>query len=73
MQYQDVQLLLLHCHISSLSVEKCARKGNQQASLTAEVVTRQDRLVGLVVRRPPREGKIPGSNPGIFFRVESYQ
>ena len=29
----------------------------------------QDRLVGLVVRRPPRERKIPGSNPfcdGIF-------
>ena len=29
-----------------------------------------DRLVGLVVRRPPRERKIPGSNPacaGIFF------
>ena len=29
------------------------------------------RLVGLVVRRPPRERKIPGSNPafaGIFFR-----
>ena len=27
------------------------------------------RLVGIVVRRPPREGKIPGSNPacdGIF-------
>ena len=35
-----------------------------------------DRLVGLVVRRPPRERKIPGSNPacaGIFFGVESYQ
>ena len=29
------------------------------------------RLVGLVVRRPPRERKVPGSNPacdGIFFR-----
>ena len=29
-----------------------------------------DRLTGLVVRRPPRERKIPGSNPacaGIFF------
>ena len=29
----------------------------------------KDRLVGLVVRRPPRERKIPGSNPacgGIF-------
>ena len=29
----------------------------------------RDRLVGLVVRRPPRERKIPGSNPacaGIF-------
>ena len=24
---------------------------------------RSDRLVGLVVRRPPRERKIPGSNP----------
>ena len=30
---------------------------------------RIDRLVGLVVRRPPRERKVPGSNPacaGIF-------
>ena len=27
-------------------------------------VTNRDRLVGLVVRRPPREWKIPGSNPG---------
>ena len=29
-----------------------------------------DRLVGLVVRRPPRERKIPGSNPACagFFR-----
>ena len=36
----------------------------------------ENRLVGLVVRRPPRERKIPGSNPacaGIFFGVESYQ
>ena len=34
------------------------------------------RLVGLVVRRPPRERKIPGSNPRLrrdFFAVESYQ
>ena len=32
-------------------------------------------LVGLVVRRPPRERKVPGSNPAcvrIFFGVESY-
>ena len=31
--------------------------------------TSNHRFVGLVVRRPPREGKIPGSNPacaGIF-------
>ena len=37
----------------------------------------RDRLVAcLVVRRPPRERKILGSNPacaGIFFRVESYR
>ena len=35
-----------------------------------------DRLAGLVVRRPPREPKVPGSNStcaGIFFGVESYQ
>ena len=34
------------------------------------------RLIGLVVRCPPRERMIPGSNPacaGIFFGVESYQ
>ena len=39
-------------------------------------VKKRARLVGLVVRRPPRERKIPGSNPacaGIFFGVESYQ
>ena len=36
---------------------------------TNSKVTGMDRLVGLVVRRPPRERKIPGSNPacaGIF-------
>ena len=35
-----------------------------------------DRLVGLVVRRPPRERKIPDSNTdcaGIFYGVDSYQ
>ena len=34
-----------------------------------------DRLVGLVVRRPPREWKIPGSNPacaGFFFSGSSH-
>ena len=34
------------------------------------------RLVGLVVRRPPRERKVLGLNPacgGIFVGVESYQ
>ena len=33
------------------------------------IILQVDRLVGLVVRRPPRERKIPGSNPacdGIF-------
>ena len=35
-----------------------------------------DRLVGLVVKAPPRERKIPGSDPRLgrdFFRVESYR
>ena len=39
-------------------------------------LVRIHRLVVLVVRRPPRERKVPGSNPacaGIFFGVESYQ
>ena len=27
------------------------------------VTPHQDRLIGMVVRRPPRERKIPGSNP----------
>ena len=38
-------------------------------SLRYAVHVAGDRLVGLVVRRPPRERKIPGSNPafaGIF-------
>ena len=42
----------------------------------ARVLRCGHRLVGLVVRRPPRERMIPGSNPacdGISFRVESYQ
>ena len=42
----------------------------------ADKVSYQYRLVGLVVRRPPRQRKIPGSNPacaGIFVGVESYQ
>ena len=37
--------------------------------VTDMFVSHLDRLVGLVVRRPPRERKIPGSNPacaGIF-------
>ena len=34
-----------------------------QAVLFRPVPTMRDRLVGLVVRRPPRERKIPGSNP----------
>ena len=36
---------------------------------TCECISGTDRLVGVVVRRPPRERKIPGSNPaydGIF-------
>ena len=35
-----------------------------------------DRLVGLLVRRPPRERKIPGSNPagaGIFFHTSDFK
>ena len=46
------------------------------SGLTIDGKSRVNRLVGLVVRRPPRERKIPGSNPacaGIFFGVESYQ
>ena len=42
----------------------------------SSVVLRVYRLVGQVVRCPPRERKVPGSNPacaGIFFGVESYQ
>ena len=38
-----------------------------QGLINTSVIT--DRLVGLVVRRPPREWKVPGSNPacaGIF-------
>ena len=36
--------------------------------------TQSDRLVGLVVRRPPRERKIPGSNPacGRIFSGSSH-
>ena len=36
---------------------------------TVAIIPSTDRLVGLMVRRPPREWKIPGSNPacvGIF-------
>ena len=42
---------------------------NASASQAADPVSIPDRLVGLVVRRPPRERKVPGSNPacaGIF-------
>ena len=49
---------------------------SQSAGLSTYVERRafllaKDRLVGLVVRRPPRERKVPGSNPacaGIFSR-----
>ena len=49
----------------------------QQQALVSEgpVSTGWDRLVGQVVRRPPRERKVPGSNPvcgGIFFSGSSH-
>ena len=49
------------------------RGNSQEAGQSACESFPDDRLVGLVVRRPPRERKIPGSNPactGIFFGVE---
>ena len=42
---------------------------NGDATATAAAPDAPDRLVGLVVRRPPREREVPGSNPasaGIF-------
>ena len=50
---------------------------NIVASSALNTVGTDDRLVGLVVKRPHRERKIPGSNPACagrdFFGVESYQ
>ena len=56
----------------SPAVEKDASPLDQQGSpegVTPASPWSPDRLVGLVVRRPPRERKVPGSNPacaGIF-------
>ena len=58
------------CPVCSLAVRRHGVVSQSRLSPGA------DRLVGLVVRRPPRERKVPGSNPacaGIFFGVESYQ
>ena len=42
----------------------CARVQNEERRCVCVVATTAlDRLVGLVVRRPPRERKVPGSNP----------
>ena len=51
-------MIMLTIHIS----DSDENKYDDSASATT------DHLVGLVVRRPPRERKIPGSNPcaGIF-------
>ena len=49
-----------------------AERAKKTLELTAQEDSNKrnrDRLVGLVVRRPPRERKVPGSNPacaGIF-------
>ena len=48
------------------ATRSCSQMGKIRNHLLTYLV---DRLVGLVVRRPPRERKIPGSNPacaGIF-------
>ena len=66
-RFGHVRPVLLSVAVNeSLTVEpKCT--STKPAS--APRLTKVDRLVGLVVRRPPRERKIPGSNPasaGIF-------
>ena len=47
------------------------RPDNTTLETNVMILIHPDRLVGLVVRRLPRERKIPGSNPA--FGVESYQ
>ena len=56
-------LLFLFCFLVSITTQNCSKFRVVDPSAVP------DRLVGLVVRRPPRERKIPGSNPacaGIF-------
>ena len=53
-------------------VNSCKIKNHTQKSLTDFHLQKEDRLVGLVVRRLPQERKIPGSNPawdGIFSEL----
>ena len=61
--------------MAALSKESSETTTKLEAALVRavkyETVSRSYRLVGLVVRRPPRERKIPGSNPACdvdFFR-----
>ena len=74
---QSLLLPYIHCCPVSLvalypllpSVSRCP------ISIVAQCLLLRDRLVGLVVRRPPRERKVLGSNPACardFFGVESY-
>ena len=74
----DVFLLFTVCTLGRCKRDSnpgsSARSGTQETSYEegcarVSLFLPSDRLVGLVVRRPPRERKIPGSNPacaGIF-------
>ena len=71
-------LLRQNCHTGhGVDLKTGARAEELHVSGQLTVPHSLDRLVGLVVRRPPRERKVPGSNPacaGNFFSgVESYQ
>ena len=64
------------CHTETEAVDQACYVIQSQYNDTRPNIPSADRLVGLVIRRPPQERKIPGSNPvcaGIFFGVESYQ
>ena len=55
--------------LSEITRKGDSERGSERVKKESSPLLPDHRLVGLVVRRPPRERKIPGSNPacaGIF-------
>ena len=74
-----IMIIIIIIMIITIAFKGALRYFLQSPHSAAKLSPTPDRLVGLVVRCPPRERKIPGSNPACGGRVrefdylESYQ